>query len=271
MSKTSKSRFHILRCVLAAYSFVWRERRYLLGLGLLPMSVNFLTTVFLAAPKVGDGMIGNFLWTLPSTMLFGWLMFQQTRLMLFGERIDSLPKSGPATLSRARQLRASVIVWTLFSMGYMALTAFLFWAAAAQSGGDNAAISVFGMIVIGGAFWAVRFSLAHILAAVDYPIRAFIFRVDGIGISLRLFGLGILTVMPMLFVLRLVLSLLVPAFGAPGATTLAGGQVIVIALAGSAMSLIMTLLLNAGGVFALREMLAGADPEKNLSAPRGAA
>lgn len=251
-----KSRFQIFKAVISAYSYVWREGRYLAGLGLLPASLSFLTAVFTQSMRPDASLIEDFMWTLPATALFGWLMFQQTRLMLFGERIDSLPKDAVFVFERQQAMRASIIIWLLFNMASMGVALYLFWASTPAVSASNPTYSVIGMVLVGGLFWGVRFSVAHILTAAGYPLRTFVYRVNGIMISLRLIGLGFLTVLPIAFVLRGIFGLLSPMLGDLAAGgTITGGRFMLIALISAFASLAMTLVLNAAAIFALKEML----------------
>lgn len=251
----NKNRFHILKSVLAAYNYIGREWRYLFGIGLVPASVSFLTIMLSQALHPKAGLIEEFLWSLPATALFGWLMFQQTRLMLFGERLDNLKTDVPFVLNRQRLMRASIIVWILFKMAIMGAGIFLYWAASTATPGETSVQSVIGMLLIGFAFWGVRFGVAHILAAADYSIRAFIFRVNGIMISLRLIALAFLATAPLMLILRALISLVVPGGEVTATTQLSGLTFALLALLGTLMALASTLVLNAAAIFALKEML----------------
>ena len=105
------------------------------------------------------------------------------------------------------------------------------------------------MVTIGALFWGVRFSVAHILAAVGYPLRDFLTRVDGLGISLRLVALEVLCVLP-----AAVLNLIVLAPFLPGGEVSPARDAVAMVL-GSPAIFASTAILNAAAVLALKEIL----------------
>lgn len=107
-----------------------------------------------------------------------------------------------------------------------------------------------GALLFGMFFWSLRFGVAHILAAVDYPLRSYVRMVSGLGISLRLAGLSLLTCMPVLFIFAIMADLIAPDITRGDDPALA-----VVVLMGAPLSVIVAALMNAAGAYAVREML----------------
>lgn len=186
------SRFNIPAAIRSGYLFVGREWQYLARAGLLPLGVSLITELLMYHQKREFSFFEDFLWHLPALTLFGWLMFVEARLLLLGERAGYL-QGDPAYLSeRQRALWACVLVWVLFIMARTSLFAYIAWG----TDKSNPLVRFSWLFLFGAGIWAIRFYVAPILAAVGYPIRRYIFQVNGILISLRLAALYLMTCMP---------------------------------------------------------------------------
>ncbi len=189
----SGSKFSIQAAIKSGYLFVGREWAYLARLALLPFGVDLITDLVIYFQKVDTiTFLEDFLYSLPSIALSGWLMFVQARLLLTGERPPHLSSDPEFLHERRRALSASVLVWILFNMARATIISYLVW----SLDKDTPLVKFAALVLLGGGIWGVRFWVANILAGVGYPIRRYIFQVNGIGISLRLAGLYILTCLP---------------------------------------------------------------------------
>ena len=259
------SSFSILRAVRNAYVFVGREWKYLLRLALLPMGISGATQLFLfmqsATVATGGRSISAFegyAWNLPATLLLGWFMFHETRLLLLGERGDALPANAEYLALRSIAMKSSIIIWALFNIGWSALLGYHEWMATMQQESQSFWPVGLGAVLVGGFFWSLRFGVAHILAAVDYPVRQYVRQVNGLGISLRLAGMWLLASLPVLMGFVMLAEILVPNVRSINDPALG----LVVALGGP-LSLIVAALLNAAGCFALREMLHNSRPAEH--------
>jgi hypothetical protein len=252
------SRFDILSAVIHALRFLRAEWRYTLATLMIPLGADMLLNLALVSLRPGAGLIEGCLWTLPAAAFSGWFMFLQARLIVFGERVDRLPAPVAANPQRLNALRATVITWMLVNMVLALFAAYVKWwmtltlqiqeggAAAEAVTGTYETVSLAGFILLGVALWALRFGVVHILLAVGYSVRAFVFRVNGVMVSLRFLALLFVVTIPFSFALSALLS----TFGdtadtAPAAVVLQ-----------SVFSAAVMAVLNAAGVYALREMLA---------------
>lgn len=253
----SGSRFNISAAVRNAYVFAGRERGYLARISLLPFGVALVTNYLVVTEYAGLSPFILFLIHMPSTVLYGWFMFLEARLLLLGERADALSPDAAAT-GRRRAMQASVLVWLLFNMWTTSFMAYHSWAAANNRSADNSVVMFFLLFLFGGFIWSIRFSLAHLLAAVDYPIRQYVYQVNGIGISFRLLALYFICSMPVFVAFLLVMAVAFPQPGAP----ITGGIVALRIVCETLFVFLVMILTTAAGCFALKEILGRAQREK---------
>lgn len=247
----SGSQFSITSAVRNAYIFVGRERVYLTKIALLPVGVDALTKALIFMNGKDMSIFESFSWSLPSAILTGWFMFHLARLLMMGERANTLP-ADPAYLAARRQgMNASILIWLLFSMGWVALQGFQNWVMNPSAGVVNLGMATISMLFFGAAFWCIRYGLAHILAAVNYPISKYIRRVAGLSISFRIAGMGLLGVLPVLACFYFVATLVIPA----GVTDMHDPRLAPIVVLSAPVQMVITAIMTAAGAFALREIM----------------
>lgn len=246
-------RFGVIDAVRNGYAFVGREWRYLVRIGAGPLLAYAGTAFLIQKTNPGAGMIEVFLWSLPANVAVAWFLFAQARLLLLGERVDRLPAGDAAhAAARRRAMTACIAILLLFDMAMTSVHVWVTWSVKSRAIETSAPVTASVFFLFGAVFWGLRFSVVHILAAVDYPIRAFLRRVHGLRISARLVGMGLLCVLPVYLPLELVLS---AAY--PGPARLEPGDLAFVALLGAPFAVVSSMLLNAAGVFALKEILGG--------------
>lgn len=250
------TRFSIMAAVRNGYIFVAREWRYLVRLAILPAGLLLITnlTVF-----YNQKYLTEFLYyavSLPYLMAFGWYIFMLSRLLLMGERAPFAASTPEQMRERHHWLKVSVIVWLLYSAWWAGFKGYCTWYTLNPQLQQNGGATMFLLLLIGASFWAIRFSVAPILAAVGYPLKKFVFLVNGIGISLRLIGLAIVCLSPMFFVEVGLLTLM-----SPEPVTLATKPTLAaVAMAALLMPIEISLLV-ATGCYAMKEMLGRMDRE----------
>lgn len=248
-----QSRFSIFAAVRDAYLFVGREWRILLRAGLLPMGLQAATTLFVEFNRPDASGFEACLWSLPSTLFFAWFMFAETRLILLGERLDRLPADPAFVRSRRRAMTAAVLLATLFNMGFVLVTNVLSLLAQQNQAAPNLAISFCEFFLLGAAFWAVRFAILPLLAAVHYPLAPVLRKVSGLLFSLRLVGLALVCILPVELVAMVLLE--IGNVNLTLATGLTPEKKVAFLLLLAPISLLSAALINAAGVFALRQIL----------------
>jgi hypothetical protein len=192
----------------------------------------------------------GFLWALPANILFAWLMFVEARMIVMDERPDRLPRDLPFVMERQRCMRAAVIILLLFNMTITGIMAMMRALTEIPNIDKNMAASIGVMFLLGFMLWGIRLAVAHILAAVGYPIRAFLAKVHGMMFSLRLLGMGFLAALPFLFLIQLIINMLFPK-----TTDFSEDQITLMVAVLAPISILFPLVLNAAAVFALKDLL----------------
>lgn len=248
----NNSRFNIFESVRSAYIFAGNEWRYLLKVGLFPMTVQILTSLILQFWVGETSSIESYLWSLPATVLFAWYVFLEMRLLLLGERLDRLPSDSALRVDRRQAMKVSVLIYLLFSMSMAAADAYLTIAADSNQQEVNFLITFGGVFVLGGILWGIRFSVAPILASVSQPIRPVLRKVEGMIFSFQLIGMGILCLFPVIFLFLFPVAILVVKLTFPMTSMKLG---LLVALGGAPASLITVTLLNASIAYMLKQIL----------------
>ena len=259
--------FNMPMAIRNGYRFVSREWAYLARFCLLPLGVSLITDIagyYLRTTKIS--YFENFIWSIPAFTLMGWLLFIEARLLLLNERAPELPPDPEYVMERRRAMSASVLLFILFNMAAVAIYAYCEW------GGDknNPLINFFWLFLVGTAIWGVRFAVTPILAAVGYPIKKYIFQVNGISISLRLLALFLLTIFPVIIVQRGLEALILPEMlNAQTMNVLANLKIpesaaLAIIVVENVGGLVMDLLCTATSCYALKEILSRPREEKTV-------
>ena len=254
-------RFDIIGCALLGIRSAFAERRYLLGIGLVPVALTAMIEMLKIYGLPQESVMTALLTMLPVSVMTAWFMFLQTRLLVFGERAGQ-----PAAASgeeRRRAFEISVLMWLLVQMGGFGLMLFfLHWNKAVEAGEAAGWMAAVGCLLIGMAFWAMRFVVAHILGAIGYSIRAYIFRVNGAMVSLRLIALLMILFLPVSLVAGPVEQGLYTALQTEAQPLIVAGLVITRVF----LQFVLLAFFNAAAVFALREMLGKDGPRRGVMA-----
>jgi hypothetical protein len=246
----SRAKFNIMDSVAYAMEFTRREWRYMASISLLPVSLSIGTGLFLAAQSGQSfSILTIFLLRLPAIAFAGWFLFAITRLILLNERLgDDVDK---ATADDRRTLmRLSVSGWVLFNMMLMGITAYMLHAVTALRTQPDSSAGVVGMLLIGMGVWAARFAFSHILIAVDYPVRQYIYRVNGVAVSFRIIAQFLMIALPVAFLQNEITTLIIPDLKSAGmaVTSLA-------VLFNAIIDFITIAFWHIAGIFAVRQML----------------
>lgn len=250
------SRFRIFDAVKKTYAFAGREASYLLKISIVPLALQIATSFFLRFAREDASVFEAYLWGLPATIFSAWFVFLSLRLLLLDERLGRLPTDIAFLQERHLAMRLFILMFVLFNMGMTAALVAL--AALTQNPGwqENPAVAGITLFLIGGVIWAVRFSIAPVLASVLAPIRPAFRKLDDMLLPLRLIGLGVVTLMPLALLFVIVFEVFFGASVEKAETfNLTPTQEIAFILLDAPMSLLTVLLLNVAIAFALKEML----------------
>lgn len=217
-------------------------------MAIVPFAILCVNTLLIAQFGGRITPLQNFIYGLPGIAAMGWMIFTSVRLWLLGET-PATPQTD--IITRARLFQTTIVtylLWKAMMAGYEQLFITLINPQAVldnpEAFNDKSGAQVALMAVLGFLLWALRFRLAPVLTAVDYPLRDYIARARGFMLSLRLLGLVLVCVeFPKILLLSPLLH--------------AGTPDIMVALIGNAATFALELWLFAAFTAALKEMLKG--------------
>jgi hypothetical protein len=251
----NNNRFSILEAVKNAYVFVGREWRYLLKAGLLPMGAQVISSLFVQFQRPDSSLIEGYLWGLPASLLLGWFIFLETRLLLLGERLDRLPQDPAYLADRRHAMKLSILTAILFNMGVAGTLALSLAVEEAGETLSNGLLNIAGLFIIAGIVWGVRFGIVPTLAAVHYPIKPVLRQTAGMLFPLRLIGMGLLCMFPVIFIFRIFIAALMPTATSDLTEKLSDSEQVVLTIISTPLSLICAALLGAAAAYALKQIL----------------
>jgi hypothetical protein len=230
----------IVDSVAMGYKKAWEERAYLLRLAAVPALVKLICLVLVFATDHMHDFLRQTLILLPAHFLEGWLLAQFLRTLLCGERwpikIDTEREDHILfMMRRARGIISAVLIYVLIKMGLGALMAAGDYArkraeTRQETTGDTPVkdsattaetpakgtvsdspapdlpaqmgpeAAIAGLVLVGVLIWAFRYLWLYIPAAVNMPLTAFANRMGGFMTSLRLLGVWLIAVTPVLLI-----------------------------------------------------------------------
>jgi hypothetical protein len=255
-------RFDILGCALAGYRSVFAERRYLMSAALMPVGLTAFIEILKIYGIQKSSIMSEMLTLLPVGIAAAWFMFLQTRLMVFGERAENIPPEN--VMPRRRAFEASALLWLLLQMAGLGMLAYMmYWSAEMQSGSPAPYVNILGYLMIGASFWGLRLLVVHILGAIGYSIRDYIFRVNGVMVSVRMFALLMIVLLPIAIAAGPVEETLITAIKSGRAPPL---QIAGLTVLRVILNFMLLAFFNAAAVFALRQMLGQSKPSRGMTA-----
>lgn len=256
----NKNSFDIIQAAVDGARFVIAERRYMFACAVFPFVITLLSNILLFFMLSGENSsrLAVVLVTLGAASVDGWFMFLQSRLIILGERLEQPPQTADARIRRHNDMRGAVLTWMIFKLWTVALGLYASRMLQSDPSEGLGLITFIGLLLLGAMIWSLRLAVAHILVAVGYSVRQYIFRVNGLMGSLRLLGLGIVVSLPFKVLgLPMEESLLLPP--APDTT-----EAVFLIIGISFLSVLLMVFLNAAAVFAMKDMLGREDKRKGI-------
>ncbi len=167
-------------------------------LAAVPFAIVCINALLISQISGRVSPVQNFVYGLPGIAATAWVIFACVRLWLLGETPASLQTD---TTTRARLLQTTIVtyaLWKALMAGYEQI--FLMLANPAElmenpdAFNDRTGVQFAIMVMLGVILWALRFRVAPVLAAVDYPLMDYVRRASGFMISLRYLGLVLMCV-----------------------------------------------------------------------------
>ncbi len=195
LRKPNIGRFSILDAARKGLRDMMLHGSYLVRVGVVPMIASVLAAIVVSLNTKDDvfNLITNFLWGLPAEIFLGWFLFVYARLLVLGERVDRLDSDVEFRRHRQQLLRASVIIFVLFKMFMAGCHHFILWVMENRTPDGDTPLKLATLVLIGVLFWSLRLAALPVLAAVDYPLKRFLFGAHGAGLSFQLFALLLLS------------------------------------------------------------------------------
>ncbi|NCC22733.1 MAG: hypothetical protein EOM26_09775 [Alphaproteobacteria bacterium] len=202
------ARFDIIDASGNAYQFVWKERRYLAQLAVLPVFLKFVTLALIFFFDLEGNLVRQALLMLPAFLAEGWLVANLVRFIFFGERwFPPYPGGGVHGVSsiadRNRGVKAGAIMYTLIK--YLQAGAMAFVMTPDQVEPPPAEVSEMelfaALILFGIALYVFRFLWIYVPLAINVPAGKIAFLLRGFGISFYLMGTWLLSFVPPLILL----------------------------------------------------------------------
>lgn len=249
--QTKNAKFGIIKASVEGWRFMGREARYLLKIAVMPLLAHLACNLFVLYVRPEAGTIEVFLWVLPGTAFMAWYSFLIVRRIVLGEKLETAGKDSATRQSHDHAMRASVLLALLFNMGITASAAAL--EMIAKSGmleSGNVVMMGLAVFTLITTLWGFRFGALPMLAAVDYPLAPFLKQVEGFEFSLRLLGLGLLSILPLIFVSEFIAA---PLIDNPLEPT--DNEMLFMVVLGSPMSLMVTTILTSTITHALKDIL----------------
>jgi len=251
--------FDIISAATSAVRFVVAERRYMFAAAVFPFIATLIANLMSYFMLKGqDSALFAVMLLLGEAAMDGWFMFLQTRLIVFGERLEQPPAEAAAARLRHNDMRAAVLTWMLFKLWLAAVVMYLAWTLQNRQADAFGIFTIIGLFLVGAWLWSIRLGVAHILVGVGYSVRQYLFRVNGLMGSLRLIGLALVISFPfqlagMPLEEKLILN-----------RDMETPEAVMILVAVTLISTAMLVFLNAAAVFALKDMLRRPDKRRGI-------
>lgn len=260
------AKFDFIEAAALGYQFVWQQRFNLLPLAVLPLAVKTGSYAALYLLGLEDNVLRQGLILLPAYMIEGFVIAIVIRMAIFGETYSDLFKSGPPKPiypeSTRRAIMACVVIYVLTMLVYSFFTGGAAVAKAYETstlpkpppGGDVYFMAFMIMVFL---IWAFRFWWLFVPAAMDIPIREFLWRIKPYMVSVYMVGLWMLCVVPPAFLLVSIAEILQFLFPGPNADTRSSVYSIILLVVQPAVELLAALTSSVGMAYAVRMLMSG--------------
>ena len=208
------------------YRILWAERHYLLRLTAVPILVKLICLTILVLLGWDEDFIKTALVMLPSSFADGWMLSHMARLVFLGQRWP-FRFSGDAAVDhvlladRAFGITAGTLFYVVIKhIYYGIMTLFTMFqhaampdgavpvAGAAPAVGAGAAFAAFGLLIF--TIWAFRFMFLYIPVAAGLGTRMMTRMQHSFRLSLQIWAIWLVSVVPCLILVMFVLSGLLP-------------------------------------------------------------
>jgi hypothetical protein len=251
-----------------AYQKVWYERAYLWKLAMVPILIKLVCEVTVLSLGLQTEFLKQGLVMIPAYMAEGWMLSHFVRLIFLGNRWPFKPTGDfDADMKklqvRARGILGGMVIYTLIKMVMIGFVAFSYGLMDGLEGGAKSdepggALFLLSLVLFAGFVWLFRCVWLYVPVALNYPIRLYMKRLEGLGTSLWLIGVWLICFLPVFFVFGLLVSMI---FTGAGDGSSAGMQFI-FSVTRVMIDTLLSLVTTAGICYALAEMLGASETKR---------
>ncbi len=202
--------FNFVEAAAAGYRFVWRERRSILTLALIPLSVKVGSYAAISLFDMEKNFLRQGLVMLPAHFLEGFVVALVVRMALLGENFTRLFDPGPGqpqqfSESQRRAVMASAAIYLLtklvcsFFAGSM-MTAQTMEPIPSMTPPPTSTLTMTIMLII-FMVWMFRFFWLYVPAAMGVSVRQFLQAINSFYSSFYLLGLWVVCFVPLMGIL----------------------------------------------------------------------
>lgn len=253
--------FDIVDAIGNGYAATWRERRWLVRLALVPVTVKIVSLQAILLLGLERNFLGQAIVLLPSFVLEGWLLVRYVRLLVLGERWPE-HQNAPGFRPDPRPVLAGLLIYVLAQFVLRGLVAFM--ASGVPPEGvdvpqiepDALAFAMAGGILI-GVLWAFRYVWLYIPAALGMGLMDFLSAIRGFSVSFAMIGVWIASFLPFLMILGALAGIVFSPSKADSSSLIVEGAMSVIQ---AAFDTIILLVSTAAMTYGIRQMLSAPKP-----------
>lgn len=209
--------FDFIDSLMAAYGFLWRNRRIVAALAFVPVLIKIACFIVVYALGLEESWLRQGLLYLPAFFAEGVLL---ARLVVMAGRDG---KAAPLVLpvSGNKNVMAATLAYVLIKLVLAFVAGIGMMSVEAQRAAESAGLDpqtslglfMASLFLMAFSLWAFRLTWLYVPLAQGYSPRAFLRRIQGMRISFVLIGLWLLCFVPMILVLVMSAGLLADIFG----------------------------------------------------------
>ncbi|MGB4107873.1 MAG: hypothetical protein WBK55_08775 [Alphaproteobacteria bacterium] len=269
------AKFDFVEAAASGYRYVWKERRALLPLAILPLGVKMGSYAGIYLMDIGDNVLRQGLVLLPAHLMEGFVVALAIRMAMFGERYDGLFTSGQKEIysqERRRAIMAGVVTYLIIKLVVSLLAGGSMIAQAYETSTTlpkptpSGEIYVTTLMVMIFGIWAFRFFWLYVPAAMGIPAGVFLVRIRGFMTSVYIAGFWMLCFVPMAVLLIAAAKMLMGVFPGPEAGIASPIYSMVMAIVQPVIELVIALTSSVGMAYAVRAIMS--EPQRPPRSPR---
>lgn len=206
LNTIAMGRFDFIESAASGYRFFMVEHALIGRMLLFPFVVKLVSFGIVTALELDQNYLRQGLLLLPSYFVEGWLVAQLVRLAIFRETWPAMlsgdrKKDMEVLHVRFRAIMSATIIYVLLKLAVSLISGLLLEASTTYQDPEvtepSSMMFLMAMLALGFSVWAFRFLWLYIPAALDYPIKDFLYRIRGFRTSLLMLATWVLCFTPL--------------------------------------------------------------------------